>query len=251
MKKLILGLSVLTFLAANSAEAGRVHVDGYYRSDGTYVRPHYRNTGGGSPSYSSPSYSTPAYMPQYSPANSPRPAFSFSSCDEARNRGLSNMVIGTAAYDADLDQDKDGIACEAGESGSTSAPIVVPAGVNLTGIQFNPIQPNYQPKIMGGITYFSVVALRDAGASYALMGQDSYLINAKDKQLELSLSSKVAKINYKSYTLSALPFLLDEELFIPADVLSPMGCTIKTLRPLLEASCLNGMQLSTGRILPR
>ncbi len=96
MKKLavITGLLISTVVAANPASAD-VYVDGYYRSNGTYVQPHYRSdpngnsfdnwstrgninpytgsrgtrdpySGYSSPRYSSPRYSSPSYSsPRY------------------------------------------------------------------------------------------------------------------------------------------------------------------------------------------
>ena len=43
----LLGLLIFTF-CANAAFAD-VHVDGYYRKDGTYVQPHYRSDPDGNP----------------------------------------------------------------------------------------------------------------------------------------------------------------------------------------------------------
>lgn len=102
MKKfaVITGLLISTVVAAGPAEADQ-YVRGYYRSNGTYVQPHYRSSPNGnafdnwstrgnvnpytgtrgtrdpyssysspsnsSPSYSSPSYSSPSYSsPSYS-----------------------------------------------------------------------------------------------------------------------------------------------------------------------------------------
>lgn len=95
MKKFILAcfLLLISFFVVNEAYA-IVSVKGYYRSNGTYVAPHYRsdpdgiksnnfsypgnynpNTGnitGGTPSYSSPSYSPPSYnYPSYSVPTTP------------------------------------------------------------------------------------------------------------------------------------------------------------------------------------
>lgn len=96
MKKfaVIIGLLISTVAAANPAKAD-VYVDGYYRSNGTYVEPHHRSSSNkntfdnwstqgntnpytgvrgtrdpysnySSPSYSSPNYSSPSYSyPRY------------------------------------------------------------------------------------------------------------------------------------------------------------------------------------------
>lgn len=42
MKKLILGIFVILSLISGSVIARDVHVNGYYRDNGTYVQPHYR-----------------------------------------------------------------------------------------------------------------------------------------------------------------------------------------------------------------
>ena len=47
--KLILAFSVLTFIPLEVDAAGRVRVRGYYRKDGTYIRPHYRSAPDGNP----------------------------------------------------------------------------------------------------------------------------------------------------------------------------------------------------------
>ncbi len=44
MKKTILLLLVILFGVSTLATAGDVHVKGYYRNDGTYVRPHVRSS---------------------------------------------------------------------------------------------------------------------------------------------------------------------------------------------------------------
>ena len=46
--KLILAFGVVTFFPLE-VDAGRVYVRGYYRKDGTYVRPHYRSAPDGNP----------------------------------------------------------------------------------------------------------------------------------------------------------------------------------------------------------
>ncbi len=47
MKKLV--LTILFMIATISLFAGDVFVHGYFRSDGTYVRPHYRSAPDGNP----------------------------------------------------------------------------------------------------------------------------------------------------------------------------------------------------------
>lgn len=75
MKKLIVLAIIATLAAASTAFAasygkpGDVHVDGYYRSNGTYVNEHYRTQPDGNQynnynSYSSPSYSSPVQKQQ-------------------------------------------------------------------------------------------------------------------------------------------------------------------------------------------
>lgn len=57
-------LIIMAFLATEAFAAGKVHVKGYYRKDGTYVAPHYRSAPDGNPNnnYSSPSsVKSPAY----------------------------------------------------------------------------------------------------------------------------------------------------------------------------------------------
>ena len=58
--KLILALGVLT-LYPLEADGGRVRVRGYYRKDGTYVRPHYRSVPDGNP------YNNYSYPGNYNP----------------------------------------------------------------------------------------------------------------------------------------------------------------------------------------
>jgi len=48
--KLLAGVLVVVALASGAAVAQDVYVDGYYRSDGTYVQPHYRSSPDGDPS---------------------------------------------------------------------------------------------------------------------------------------------------------------------------------------------------------
>lgn len=48
IRKLVLSLVLLTALA--SAAVAQVHVNGYFRRDGTYVAPHYRSAPDGNPS---------------------------------------------------------------------------------------------------------------------------------------------------------------------------------------------------------
>jgi opacity protein-like surface antigen len=43
-------LSALVLLALASTVAAQVHVNGYFRRDGTYVQPHYRSSPDGNPS---------------------------------------------------------------------------------------------------------------------------------------------------------------------------------------------------------
>ena len=47
--KLVLAFGVVTFFPVEVDAAGRVRVRGYYRKDGTYVRPHYRSAPDGNP----------------------------------------------------------------------------------------------------------------------------------------------------------------------------------------------------------
>ena len=47
--KLILAFGIVTFYPLEVDAAGRVRVRGYYRKDGTYVRPHYRSAPDGNP----------------------------------------------------------------------------------------------------------------------------------------------------------------------------------------------------------
>lgn len=42
--KLVILASILTIFCTGAAFAGDVYVDGYFRSDGTYVRPHIRSS---------------------------------------------------------------------------------------------------------------------------------------------------------------------------------------------------------------
>jgi len=44
MKKIIICLLFFSFFLIISSEAKQVYVGGYYRKDGTYVRPHYRSS---------------------------------------------------------------------------------------------------------------------------------------------------------------------------------------------------------------
>jgi opacity protein-like surface antigen len=47
MRKIV--LSVLVLCALTTAAAAQVHVNGYFRRDGTYVQPHYRSAPDGNP----------------------------------------------------------------------------------------------------------------------------------------------------------------------------------------------------------
>ncbi|WP_211219513.1 hypothetical protein [Desulfovibrio aminophilus] len=50
MKKLIIALCLaITLLATSVFAGGKVHVNGYYRKDGTYVQPHMRSAPDGNP----------------------------------------------------------------------------------------------------------------------------------------------------------------------------------------------------------
>jgi len=61
------------FIAVGDADAKTVRVEGYYRKDGTYVKPHTRNYGGSSNSYTTtPSY----YIPNNSNQSYPTPIYS-------------------------------------------------------------------------------------------------------------------------------------------------------------------------------
>jgi hypothetical protein len=64
MKKILM-LAVLLFvlsaLLVNMVGAGQTHVRGYYRSNGTYVQPHYRTTPDGNP------YNNYSYPGNYNP----------------------------------------------------------------------------------------------------------------------------------------------------------------------------------------
>ena len=59
--KLILAFSVVTFFPLEVDAAGRVRVRGYYRKDGTYVKPHYRSAPDGNP------YNNYSYPGNYNP----------------------------------------------------------------------------------------------------------------------------------------------------------------------------------------
>ncbi len=58
MKRLVF---LLTLLLCYFASLGQVHVDGYYRSNGTYVEPHYRSSPDGNP------YNNYSYPGNYNP----------------------------------------------------------------------------------------------------------------------------------------------------------------------------------------
>jgi len=59
MKKVLICLFLLSFLFIVSSVAQDVYVEGYYRSDGTYVRPHYRSS---PDSYKWNNYGRPSYQ---------------------------------------------------------------------------------------------------------------------------------------------------------------------------------------------
>ena len=86
--KLITTLLFILFLLPFESYARDVHVDGYYRSDGTYVRPHVR---------SSPNqYKSDNYGP------------SRNSYELTNPRSRDNDRDGTANY-LDFDDDNDGV----------------------------------------------------------------------------------------------------------------------------------------------
>lgn len=72
MKKLILlfGILILFFLAINPSNAEAARVNGYYRSNGTYVQPYYRSNNNGL-KYDNYSYkpSQPRYNSSYGSYN--------------------------------------------------------------------------------------------------------------------------------------------------------------------------------------
>ena len=87
MKRLILVLLVFLFVLSSIAYAGDVHVRGYYRSDGTYVRPHVRSS------------------PNSTKADNYGPSQSSYELNNPRSRDYDND--GTPNY-MDLDDDNDG-----------------------------------------------------------------------------------------------------------------------------------------------
>lgn len=256
MKKLLISAATLSLLSSgvlSSAEAGRTYVDGYTRSDGTYVRPHYRNTpGSSSPSY----YSSPAYTPSIAP---PPPSFNFPSCAEAANLGFRNMGIGSAGYSQALDRDGDGIACEAGGEGAgassgTPGLIVTPVGSTTApaAAPFNPARHSYEHFLEGGAGtfYFSEQAFINAGGHQVSTSAKSRLFLLQGDQLEVTIDSRDVSFNLKNQSLNHRAFVLDGEMFIPTEALELIGCKIQTYRPILNATCKNGVVLKTDRVLP-
>lgn len=94
MKKILLVLG-LFFLVISFCYAGDVSVKGYYRKDGTYVRPHHRSSPDGDLSNN---YGRPSYQQQQQYKNSPvLPTYKY----DYDNDGITNQH--------DYDDDNDGV----------------------------------------------------------------------------------------------------------------------------------------------
>ena len=94
MKKILLILGLL-FLISSFCYAGDVSVKGYYRKDGTYVRPHHRSSPDGDLSNN---YGRPSYQQQQQYKNSSvLPTYKY----DYDNDGITNQH--------DYDDDNDGV----------------------------------------------------------------------------------------------------------------------------------------------
>jgi len=94
MKKMLLFMGLFFFMLS-FCYAGDVYVNGYYRKDGTYVRPHHRSSPDGDVSNN---YGRPSYQQQQQYKNSPvLPTYKY----DYDNDGITNQ--------RDYDDDNDGI----------------------------------------------------------------------------------------------------------------------------------------------
>ncbi len=96
MRRILVVLSAIAVamsLGLDQADAGRVR--GYYRKDGTYVKPHYRRSPGSSSAM--PSTSKPTVR-------------SYGNCASFATQAEAQASLEAGNYK--LDRDNDGIACE-------------------------------------------------------------------------------------------------------------------------------------------
>jgi len=117
---LLTGLTLVLSVAGagKTSASGPVHVSGYTKANGTSVAPYYRR----SPGTASTSSSTSTV---------------YSSCADARAAGRWNILKTDADYSANLDRDNDGVACEAGSTGSDAAPAGATGSTTGT-VSYNP-----------------------------------------------------------------------------------------------------------------
>jgi hypothetical protein len=123
--KAVLAAALLAFAALPISYAdAQVRVRGYYRSDGTYVRPHIRSSPNGTTADNyGPSRSSPDYSDSLSDLSTVSPY-----TRDADRDGIANMY--------DFDDDGDGVSDDADRSqygGLTSrpAPVRTPYGYKL------------------------------------------------------------------------------------------------------------------------
>lgn len=95
--KIITALAALALVLLPTVSSAQVHVRGYTRSDGTYVRPHVRSSPNGT---TSDNYGPSRSSPYYSPGLADLSRVSPQSRDSDRD-GIANMY--------DRDDDNDGV----------------------------------------------------------------------------------------------------------------------------------------------
>ncbi|NLU83627.1 excalibur calcium-binding domain-containing protein [Rhodococcus sp. HNM0569] len=64
------------------------------------------------PTYEAPTFTTPELTPYVPPPPAPPSSVYYENCDAVREAGAAPLFIGQDGYDASLDRDGDGVACE-------------------------------------------------------------------------------------------------------------------------------------------
>ncbi|MBZ9750736.1 excalibur calcium-binding domain-containing protein [Deinococcus sp. HMF7604] len=206
-------------------------VSGYTRSDGTYVRPYIR--GGGSGGYST-----------YTPVS-----LTFGSCAEARSSGFSNIPRGSASYSSGLDRDGDGIACEAGEGGSSTSSAGGVSFSTSTMPRNSAGGPPRPAQAVAGVAYFAARDLKTSGAVLTADGK-KYTLQFSGHAAQLELGNTAVRVDQQTATLNAAPILHAGKLYVPVRLVEKLGCAITEVGAnFFGAECKNYVVIGSDDIL--